>query len=84
MGSRQKAVIVFLSVCDNETMLDRWIPDEDWIRQSQDSGNSDCSLLNLNMGMSVQCAWLNNCDTLQGTTKSLQQEACPNLEDSSS
>jgi uncharacterized protein YpbB len=33
MGSRQAAVKAFLPVCDDTTMLDRWIPDEDWARQ---------------------------------------------------
>jgi hypothetical protein len=55
----------FLAVYD-DTMLDRWIPDEDWIHQIQDNGNSDCSISNLNMGMSRQCLWQNNCATLQG------------------
>jgi hypothetical protein len=65
MGSQQKAVIACLSVCE-ETMLNRWIPDEDWIRQIQDRGDSDCSISNLNMGMSMQCLWQNNRATLQG------------------
>jgi hypothetical protein len=28
MGSRQKEVNAFLAVCDDETMLDQWIPSE--------------------------------------------------------
>jgi hypothetical protein len=49
-------------------MLDWWIPDEDWIHQIQDSGDSDCSISNLNMGMSMQCLWQNDRATLQGMT----------------
>jgi hypothetical protein len=68
MGSRQKAVIAFLSVCANP-MLDRWIPDEDWVRQIiRYYGDCDRSGLNLNMGMSKQCQWQKNCATLQGMT----------------
>jgi hypothetical protein len=33
-GSRQRAVKTLLAICDN-TMLDRWIDDEDWVRQIQ-------------------------------------------------
>ncbi len=68
MGSRQKAVKAFLAVCDDTMMLDRWIPDEDWIRQIRDKGGSDCSISHLNMGMSKQCMWQNNCATLLGKT----------------
>jgi hypothetical protein len=65
MGSRQKAVEAFVAVC-NDAMLDRWIPDEDWVRQIRFNGCSECSVTNLNMGMSKQCAWQNNHATLQG------------------
>jgi hypothetical protein len=30
MGLRQKAEKAFLAVCE-KTMLNRWIPDEDWV-----------------------------------------------------
>jgi hypothetical protein len=67
MGSRQNAVKGFLDVvfCD-DTMLDRWIPDEDWVRQIQDNGEHDCSIINLNRGMTAQCMWQNNHASLQG------------------
>jgi hypothetical protein len=67
MGSRQKAVIAFLSVCA-DPMLDQWIPDEDWVRQIRYNGDCDCTVSNLNMGMSKQCLWQNNCAILQGMT----------------
>ena len=56
----------FLAVCD--TMLDQWIPDKDWVRQIQENGEKDCSTMNLNMGLSTQCAWQNNHASLQGRT----------------
>jgi hypothetical protein len=65
MGSRKKAVNAFFAVCD-DAMLDRWIPDEDWVRQIRDNGDSDCSISNLNMGMSRQCLWQNDRATLEG------------------
>ena len=49
-------------------MLDRWIPDEDWLRQIRDKGGSDCTISHLNMGMSKQCLWQNNHAILQGMT----------------
>jgi hypothetical protein len=61
MGSRQAAVKLFLSVSDNTIMLDRWIPDEDWVRQIRESGEDErCSVTNLNTGLAKQCSWQNN------------------------
>jgi hypothetical protein len=68
MGSRQKAVAAFFAICDDDTMLDRWIPNEDWVRQIRDNGENDCSVVNLNMGMSKHCLWQNNQATQQGRT----------------
>jgi hypothetical protein len=67
MGSRQKAVDAFSAVCD-DSMLDRWIPDEDWVWHIRDNGEIDCTITNLNMGMSRQCVWQNNQANLQGRT----------------
>jgi hypothetical protein len=47
-------------------MLDQWIPGEDWVRQIRYNGDCDCTVSNLNMGMSKQCLWQNNCAILQG------------------
>jgi hypothetical protein len=58
----------FFAICDNDTMLNRWIPDEDWVRQIQDNGENYCSVVNLNMGMSKHCLWQNNQATQQGRT----------------
>jgi hypothetical protein len=66
MGSRQKAVAAFFAVCDDETMLDRWIPDEDWVRQIRDNGKIDCSVMNFNMEMSKHYMWQNNHSTQEG------------------
>jgi hypothetical protein len=49
-------------------MLDQWIPNKDWVRQICYTGDCDCTVLNLNMGMSKQCLWQNNCAILQGMT----------------
>jgi hypothetical protein len=55
------------AVCD-DTMHDRWIPDEDWVCQIQDTGNDDCTTNNLNHGLSQQCLWQNDRAILEGTT----------------
>ncbi len=68
MGSRQNAVAAFFAICDDKTMLDRWIPDEDWVRQIRENGENDSSVVNLNMGMSKHCLWQNNHATQQGLT----------------
>ena len=68
MGSRQKAVKAFLDVVYDHTMLDRWIPDEDWVHQIRENGESDCSIANFNTGMSQQCMWQNNNAILGGST----------------
>jgi hypothetical protein len=49
-------------------MLNKWIPDKVWVRPIQDNGDMDCSISNLNMGMSRQCLWQNSLATLQGMT----------------
>jgi hypothetical protein len=69
MGSRQNAVQAFLDLVfsDDAIMLDRWIPDEDWVRQIRENGK-DCSIVNLNRGMTAQCMWQNNRAILQGAT----------------
>jgi hypothetical protein len=70
-SSRQNAVKAFLDVVschDDDIMLDRWIPDEDWVRTIRENGERDCSILNLNKGLSAQCFWQNNHATIQGTT----------------
>jgi hypothetical protein len=69
MGSRQKAVDDFIAVCEDATMLDRWIPDEDWVRKIR-VGKADlrCLIANLNMGLSKQCGFQNNHAILQGRT----------------
>jgi hypothetical protein len=38
------------------------------VRHIGDNGENECSLTNFNMGMSTQCAWLNDRATLQGRT----------------
>jgi hypothetical protein len=69
MGSRHIAVQAFLAVCDDTIMLDRWIPDEDWVRQIQESGEDDrCSITNLNTGLAKNCLWQNNHAILHGRT----------------
>jgi hypothetical protein len=65
MGSRQTVVDAFSAVCD-DSMLDRWIPDKDWVRHIRDIGEIDCTITNLNMGMSRQCVWQNKQANLQG------------------
>jgi hypothetical protein len=51
MGPTQIAVKALLDVICDETM-DRWIPDEDWVRRIRDNGEHDCSIVNLNRGLS--------------------------------
>jgi hypothetical protein len=65
-GSRQAAVKAFLLVCDDTTMLDRWIPD---FRQIRESGEYDrCFVTNLNTGLAKQCLWQNNHAIIHGRT----------------
>jgi hypothetical protein len=69
MGSRHIAVQAFLSVCDDTIMLDRWIPDEDWVRQIRESGEDDrCSITNLNTGLAKNYSWQNKHAILHGRT----------------
>ena len=69
MGVYQKAIQAFVDLtCDDATMMDRWIPDEDWVRQMRLNSECDCSVRNLNRGLSDQCMWQNNHAILQGTT----------------
>jgi hypothetical protein len=65
MGSLQKAVKAFLAVLD-DTMLDRWIPDEDWVRQIRQTGENGCYVRNLNSALAKECVWQNNHAILQG------------------
>jgi hypothetical protein len=59
-------------------MLDRWIPDEDWVRLISEHGKANCSIVTFNTVMSQQCVWQNNHAILGGTTLSttrLKQQA---------
>jgi hypothetical protein len=49
-------------------MLDRWIPDEDWVRHIQENSETDRSIVNLNTGLALHCVWQNDHATLQGRT----------------
>jgi hypothetical protein len=69
MGSTHRdAATAFLEAVSDDAMLDRWIPDEDWVRQIRDNGLKDCTVRKFNTGMTKQCTWQNNCATLGGTT----------------
>jgi hypothetical protein len=69
MGSWQIAVKAFLDAAvSDDMMLDRWIPDEDWVRQIQENGGTGCSVGNLNTGLALQRVWQNNHATLHGRT----------------
>jgi hypothetical protein len=69
MGSRQIAVKAFLDAAvSDDMMLDRWIPDEDWVRQIRENGETDYSVVNLNTGLALQCVWQNNHATLHDRT----------------
>jgi hypothetical protein len=50
MGSTQRdAVTAFLleAISDDDTMVDRWIPDEDWVRRIRNNSVKDCTVWNL-------------------------------------
>jgi hypothetical protein len=69
VGSRQMAVKAFLDAAvSDDMMLDWWIPDKDWVRHIQENGETDCSIMNLNTGLALQCVWQNDHATLQGWT----------------
>jgi hypothetical protein len=54
MGSRQMAVKAFLDAAvSDDMMLDRWIPDEDWVRHIRENGETDCSIVNLNTSLAL-------------------------------
>jgi hypothetical protein len=54
MGSRQMAVKAFLDAAvSDDMMLDRWIPDKDWVRHIQENGETDYSIVNLNTGLTL-------------------------------
>jgi hypothetical protein len=65
MGSLQKAVKAFLAVFD-DMVLDRWIPDKDWVCQIGEDGKNDCSIKSLNSALAKECVWQNNHAILQG------------------
>mgnify|MGYP002809603439 CR=1 FL=1 len=56
MGVYQKAVKAFLDLTCDDAMMDRWIPDEDWVRQIWDIGKDNrSSITNLNTGLAKKC-----------------------------
>ena len=68
MAPGQEAVAAFLDVVSNDTMLEQWIPDEDWVRLIRDNGLKECKVQNFNMGMTSQCSWHNSRAALGGKT----------------
>jgi hypothetical protein len=70
MGLTQTAVKAFLEAVrdDDDAMLDRWIPDEDWVRQIRNNSGRDCTVPNFNKGLSAVCIWQKNHAILEGTT----------------
>ena len=66
--AHQKAMKEFLDLTYDDAMMDRWIPDEDWVQQMRLNRESDCSIMNLNKGLEKQCVFENNNAILQGTT----------------
>jgi hypothetical protein len=69
IGSRQIAVNAFLGAAvSDDMMLDQWIPDKDWVHWIQENGQTSCSIVNLNIGLALQCVWQNNHATLHGRT----------------
>jgi hypothetical protein len=81
MGSRHIAVQAFLPACDVTIMLDRWITDEEWVRQIEVSGEDDrCSITNLNTGLAKKCLWQNNHAILHGRTVFYNKKLATNLD----
>jgi hypothetical protein len=67
--AQQMAVKAFLDAAvSDDMMLDRWIPDKDWVRHIRENGETGCSIVNLNTGLALQCVWQNDHATLQGWT----------------
>jgi hypothetical protein len=60
MGPRQNAADAFIVASCDGGLHDQWIPDEDWICVIRDSLEKDCTLHDMNMGLSSKLTFLNN------------------------
>jgi hypothetical protein len=65
MRTRQEAVKLFIRAMHDETMRDRWIVDEEWVRHLRNDGE-DVGIHDLNMGVSLRCIWCNDRFILDG------------------
>ena len=68
MGPRQNAADAFMVASCDVGLHDRWIPDEDWVRFIRDSLEKDCSLHDMNMGLSSKLTFGNNRATVNERT----------------
>jgi hypothetical protein len=69
MGPRQNAADAFIVASCDVGLHDRWIPDEDWVRVIRDTlENKDCTLHDMNMGLSSKLTFENNRATVNERT----------------
>jgi hypothetical protein len=65
MRQRQVASKLFIAAMHDNTMRDRWVTDEEWMRHICAYGNN-IGIQYLNMGLSQRCDWCNNQFILDG------------------
>jgi hypothetical protein len=65
MRQRQVAPKLFIAAIQDDTMRDRWVVDEEWVRHIRTYGK-DIGIHDLNMGLSQRCDWCNNQFILDG------------------
>ena len=65
MRQRQEAAKLFIAAMHDNTMQDRWVVNEEWVRHICSDGNG-IRTHDLNMGLSQRCDWCNNQFILDG------------------
>jgi hypothetical protein len=68
MGTRAEAAKLFMGAMHEDTMQDRWIVDEEWVRyiRSSSSCSKQVKIYDMNMGISKICIWCNDRCSLDG------------------
>jgi hypothetical protein len=68
MRQKQVAAKLFIAAMHDDTMQDRWVVDEVWVRHIHAYGNHirTYGIHDLNMGLSQRCDWCNNQFILEG------------------
>jgi hypothetical protein len=59
MRQRLEAAKLFVAAMHDDTMRDRWVVDEEWVRHIR-ANRIDIGIHDMNMGISQRCDWCNN------------------------